>query len=399
MSDDIESLLRSGLAERADAAPSFDDPGLADLAIAGAGRIRRRRRVAAVASGSGLLVLGAAVFVWQPWLAPDDDGGNGVIAADTNATEAQAEFAMEFLVAEPGGTYSVLTENGDTISYGAEEPLGDVYKLANTYMSETDTSVWTVNFDGDAVEIEKPSAAETYTKINGVGDRFAMVTPNSDYSAEEYSLVDVSLHEATEESGFTTSYAVTLEDWDDTTAVFTTDLNSATAGDAGAYYFNDDYQLGLESVSAAGFETAVLVDTTDPEFVCVSDLDAAGAAGDQEQCGPVDSDAVEQSLTLAEQGAPAGAAADPTPLVDRVIENVQSMEEPEFAPLEDLDLGEYQRQYDNATEFWTDPKGEWQIVGNRDADSWILIDASGEEPVVSELEPPANAVMPILSYT
>lgn len=398
MSDDIESLLRSGLAERADAAPTFDDPGLADLAIAGAGRIRRRRRAAAAASGAGLLVLGAAVFVWQPWLVPDDEGENGVIAADTNATEVQDEFAMEFLVADPDG-YSVLTENGDTIPYSAEEPPGDIYKLAGMYMSETATSVVTVSFDGEGAEIDKPSEAETYTKINGVGDRFAMVTPNSDYTAEEYSLVDVSLHEPTEESGFTTNYAVTLEDWDDTTAVFTTDLHSATAGDAGAYYFNDDYQLGLESVSAAGFETAVLVDTTDPEFVCVSDLDAIGDVGDQEQCGPVDSDAVVQSLAIAEEGAPAGVAADPTPLVERVIGNVQSMEDPEFAPLDDLDLGEYQQQYDSASEYWTDPKGEWQIVGTRDADSWLLIDASGEKPVVSELEPPANAVMPILSYT
>jgi hypothetical protein len=399
MSDDIESLLRSGLAERADAAPTFDDPALADLAIAGAGRIRRRRRAAAAASGAGLLVLGAAVFVWQPWLVPDDEGENGVIAADTNATEVQDEFAMEFLVAEPDGAYSVLTEDGDTIPFGAEEPPGDIYKLANTYMSETATSVLTVDFDGEAVEIEKPSEAETYTTINGAGDRFAMVTPNSDFSTEDYSLVDVSLHGATEESEFSTSYAVTLEDWDDTTAVFTTDLNSATAGVAGDYYFNDDYQLGLESVSAAGFGTAVLVDTTDPEFVCVSDLDAAGEVGDQEQCGPVDSDGVAQSLSLADEGAPADVAADPTSLVERVIGNVQSMEDPDFAPLEDLDLGEYQQRYDSASEYWTDPMGEWQIAGNRDADSWLLIDASGDEPVVSELEPPANAVMPILSYT
>jgi hypothetical protein len=393
MSDDIESLLRSGLAERADAAPSYDDPGLADLAIAGAGRIRRRRRVAAAASGAGLLVLGAAVFVWQPWFVSDDPE-DGVIAADTNSTEVQSEFAMEFLIADSDDAYSVLTENGDSISYGTEEPLGYVYKLTDMYMSETEESVVTVSFDGDSTELVKPSA-ETSTKINSAGDRFAMVTPDSEYTVEEYSLVDVSLHEATEEAMFTTNYAVTLEDWDDTTAVFTTDLHSTTAGEAGEYYFNSEYSLGLESVSAAGFETAVLVDTTEPTNVCVSDLDTLGGASGQEACGPVDSEEVEQALATS---APE-ADADPTPLIENAIANVQSMDEAMFEPLGGVDLGEYQEQFDTASEYWTDPKGEWQIVGNRGDNTWLLIDASGEKPVISELEPPANAVMPILSYT
>ncbi|WP_205326818.1 hypothetical protein [Glycomyces sp. YM15] len=392
MSDDIEALLRSGLAERADAAPSFDDHGLADLAISGAGRIRRRRRVAAAAGGASLLVLGAATFAWNPLTRPDEGRGD-LAAADTSTVEAQDEFAMEFLIQDENGSYSVLNQDGNTIAFEVEEPVNNVYKLESSYLSESRSAMWTVSFDGDAAAIEKPSAAETYTRINSAGERFAMITPNSDYTEEEYELVDVSLHEETKSIGFTTSFAVTLEDWDDTTAVFTTDLNSTTGGDAGGFWFNDNLKFGLETVSAAGFEAAVLVDTTDPNNVCVSDLDAAGTASVQEQCGPVDSDEIQAQLVSA-----AGEdAADPVPLVDTVIADAQA--EFEFGPSEDLDFGEYQDRYNNAGEFWTDPGGTWQIVGNRGEDTWLLIDASGDEPVVSELEPPEGAVMPILSYT
>ncbi|MDA1358553.1 hypothetical protein O1R50_02905 [Glycomyces luteolus] len=395
MSDDIEGLLRSGLAERAEAAPSFDDPGLADLAIAGAGRIRRRRRVAAAAGGAGLIVLGAATFAWNPLIGHDRGDGN-LTAADTSTVEVQNEFAMEFLIQEEDGSYNVLDQNGNTISFGVDEPIGNVYKLQSSYFSEAVSDVWTVSFDGDATAWEKPSADETYTRISSAGDRFAMITPNSDYSAEDYELLDVSLHEeaATETVGFTTNYAVTLEDWDATTAVFTTDLNSATGGSAGAYWFNDNLSLGLETVSAAGFEAAVLVDTTDPNNVCVSDLDAVGTASEREQCGPADSAEIRAQMVAAAGGE---AAADPVPLVDTVI--TKSQAEFEFAPIEDVDFGVYQERYENAGEFWTDPGGAWQIVGNRGEDTWLLIDASGEEPVVSELEPPEGAVMPILSYT
>ncbi|NUQ88563.1 MAG: hypothetical protein HOQ43_08895, partial [Glycomyces artemisiae] len=69
MNGDIEALLRSGLAEQAERAPeTADDAGLADLAIAGAHRIRRRRRIGAAAGGAGILVIGAGVFALQPLL-------------------------------------------------------------------------------------------------------------------------------------------------------------------------------------------------------------------------------------------------------------------------------------------------------------------------------------------
>ncbi|MFG3342704.1 hypothetical protein [Glycomyces sp. NPDC048151] len=392
MSDDIEALLRSGLAERAAAAPAYDDPGLAEAAIAGAGRIRRRRRVASAAGGAGLLVLGAAAFVWQPWTAPDQ-GGDGVIAADTSTAEAQSELGMEFLIEEPDGSYTVLDAEGNGLTFDMETPVGYVYKLATSYMSEGESEVTTFTIEGDVTGIVKPSATDTMTRVNSVGDGFAMVTPNADLTAEAYELVDVSLQGGSEIVDFTTNYVVTLEDWDATTAVFSTDLYSSTAGEPGSFYFNEEFDLGLESVSAAGFQSAVLVDQTDVNHVCVADLDGAGAVGTQEQCGSFDSDEIQAQLA----GAAGENAEDPSDLVAREIEEMSG--ESYFDPTLEMDLGEYQSQYDNASNIWDDPLGRWQIVGDPGDDAWLLFDRTGDEPVLSELEPPEGALMPILSYS
>ncbi|MDN3240364.1 hypothetical protein [Glycomyces tritici] len=393
MSGDIEALLRSGLAERADAAPVFDDPGLADLAIAGAGRIRRRRRAAAAASGAGLLVLGAAV-VWNPLVGLHGDDGDGTIAADTSTIEVQNELGMEFLVQDEDGRYSVLNEDGESLAFDAAEPTGYVYRLTTQYMLESESDVWTLDLDGDRLASEEKPSLETTTKVNSTGDRYAMVTPNAEYTEEEYSLVDVSLHEETETVAFTTSFALTLEDWNETTAVFMTDLHSATAGEAQAMWFNDERNFGLETVSDAGLQAAVLVDQTDPSYVCVSDLDGAGAASGQEQCGPLDSDVIQESLAAA---AGEEAAEDSAAITERVVAmyQVDAMAEAEI----EVDMGEYQDLFEDATENWTDPAGLWEVWANRGDETWLLIDKSGDEPVVSELEPPDGAVMPIVSYT
>ncbi|MEV3937725.1 hypothetical protein AB0K52_17300 [Glycomyces sp. NPDC049804] len=389
MSDDIEALLRSGMAERADAAPTFDDPGLADLAIAGAGRIRRRRRVAGAAGGAGLLVLGAAAFVWNPWIGFGEGDGDQM-AADTTTIEVQDEFAMEFVVYEDDA-YHVFNEDGDTVPLDVDEPTGDVYKLATAYLWETDTEVWTGSFDGQsATTVERPSA-ETSIDVNGAGDQYLMYTPNEDYSMANYEVTNLSSPDLSETATFTTRATMTLEDWDARTVVFTYDLHSSAAGEAGEWYFNEQYELGLEEVSAAGFESAVLVDTTDPNFVCVSDLDAAGSASGREQCGPLDDEEIQAQIDFA-----SGKKADAVPLVQGVAESYSfdtMMEVPE------IDLGEYEGAYNNASYIWSDPKGEWELAGNPGDETWILIDSSGEQPVVSELEVPEGAVQPVLSYT
>jgi hypothetical protein len=135
----------------------------------------------------------------------------------------------------------------------------------------------------------------------------------------------------------------------------------------------------------------VLVDTTDPNFVCVSDLDAAGTASGGEQCGLIGDEEVQAQIDVA-----SGRNSDPVPLVQGVVESYSfdtMIEVPE------LDLGEYEGEYNNASSIWSDPKGEWELAGNPGDETWILIDSSGETPVVSELEVPEGAVQPVLSYT
>jgi len=395
VSGDIESLLRSELAELADAAPpSINDPGLADLAIAGAGRIRRRRRISAAASGAGLLVLGAAVFVWQPWVAPDLN--DGTIAADTSTSEAQSELDMEFVVEDESGVYQVLNEDGDYIPLGNQEPTS-VYRLTDSYMYETESEVSLTSFDGTTGSDFEKSNAETYTKVNSDATQIALVSPNAEYTAEAYRLVDVTMTDATAEAAdapeinFTANYLLTLEDWSASTAVFTSDLTSTTGGDSGAYFFEEEFNWGLESVAAAGFESVAVVDTTDPNYVCVADLDAGvGLARAGEECGQVDSDVIQTELNAAAADDSAGEMAEAA-IARYTGSDLYSI-------FGDYDLGEYEDRFYESGGMWTDPLGRWEMSGTHGEETWLLLDVTGEEPVLSELTPPKGVMMPVLSY-
>jgi hypothetical protein len=390
VSGDLESLLRSEMTHRVDAAPpTVDDPGLADLAIAGAGRIRRRRRVGAAVSGAGLLVLGAGVFVWQPWVAPDPDGD--LVASDTSATEAQVELDMEFVVRGEDGAYGVLNDAGETLPLGEEDPLG-VYRLADAYMADNDETVSLTSLDGDdSTTYEKPSL-ETYTRINSGGTQFAMVSPNDDFTAEDYLLRNVTFGSAGEEvATFATDYALSLEDWSESTAFFSGDLHSTTGGNAGSYLFEEDFDWGLDSVGAAGFEAAAVADRSDPNYVCVADLEAGvGVAEVGEQCGPVDSEIIQAELAAAAGDDGAGETAM---AVTEQYERVFA-----YPFIDGFDLGEYEQEYYDSAGMWTDPRLRWQMTGDRTDSTWLMIDNSGDEPSLTELTPPEGAVMPVLSY-
>lgn len=393
MSEDLEALLRRGLAERVEAAPAFDDPGLADAAIAGAGRIRRRRRVASAASGASLLVLGAAAFVWQPWITPEDPT-DGVIAADTSTTEARDQLDMEFVVENDDGIVDVLNENGDRITIGNTPPTA-VYRLADAYLAENAEEVWTVGLGGgEGTTYPRDAGVDSYTKINSAADQFAMVTPTTDLEQEEYHLFDVAASGEPEPVSFTADYDISIADWTETTVVFNADLFGPTnKGEAGTYHFNDEYQWGLETVAAAGFESVALVDYTDPSFLCVSDLDPeSGLASESERCGPVDSADMREELAAASTDE----AADPVSLTERA----DSLRQDVFLS-DEMDLGEYQTRFyeSTASGYWFDPHGLWEMAGVPGDSTWLLIEASGEEPELSELAPPAGALMPVLSYT
>lgn len=398
MSDEFEALLRSGMAQRVDAAPVFDDPGLADAAIAGAGRIRRRRRVAAATSGASLLVLGAAAFVWHPWSAQVNERDD-VIAADTSTAEAQREFDMEFVV-EVDGMYEVHNLHDDTVTLGDVEPTG-VYRLATSYLAESEAMVWTTGLEGEVgASFEKPSPDETYVRVNEAGEQFAMVTPTADFAEEEYSLLDVAaVNEATAGGGgevepvtFTTSYDLSLLDWTAATAVFSADLHPTTGGDPGSnYMFNEVFDWGLNSVAAAGFESAVITDVSDPSYLCVADLEAGGGvATPRETCGPAGSAEVKEYLAVA-----SGGASDPVAISEKEL---ASQEEVVFPP-EGADLGEYETRFMNGERWWSDPLNRWQMTGNVGDRTWLLLETLDDEMALTELSPPAGAIMPVLSYT
>jgi hypothetical protein len=405
VSDDIEALLRSGMAERVDAAPVFDDPGLADAAIAGAGRIRRQRRVAAAASGAGLIVLAAATFVWQPWAMPDKTD-DGMLAADTSTNEAQRDLDMEFVVETDDGAYELLTQDDDAVRLGGEEPTS-VSRLTDAYLVEREASLQVLSFDGaEGTEVDKPRGDETMVEVNQAGEQFAMVSPaDDDYEQYEYIVYDANtgiveeppstLGDAggePEPASFTVDVGLSLVDWSAATAVFSADLISTSGGSTGPYYFNEQYQWGLDSVAEAGFDTAVIADSTDPSYLCVADLEAGvGVAAVNEECGPADSAEVEEYLAVA-----SGGASDALEISDQAV----AWMEGGMSLLEDADLGENQTRFENSENWWTDPLHRWQMAANPGDRTWLLIEAADDgSTTVSELYPPDGALMPVLSYT
>lgn len=392
MSGDIESLLRRGLSDIADAAPVYDEPGLADAAIAGAGRIRRRRRAGAAASGASLVVLGAAAFVWQPWL--PSDAHDGPVAGDTSVVEARNEFAMEFVV-QSDGEFQVLNEEGDGVPIGDEEPVS-VSRIEAGYLVETDTALNVVSFDGtETVGYEKPEPWLN-VPVNRTGTEFAVFWPDEEFLTQEHQLVRAATNGEDGSIWFTTSTEVELVDWSRSTLVFRADLWSATGGDTGGYMFNDDYDWGLEAAASAGYEAAVVTDLTEPGYVCVSDLDpASGTASVRESCGMAEDEAIQEGL------AEVSGDEDAPELLAHAVER----EITRFGGIMiDGDRDTAEAEADLYGEFftdgmvWSDPQGRWQLSGSARADSWQLMDLTRERPELTELALPPGAIMPVLRF-
>jgi hypothetical protein len=387
---DIEALLRSGLAEQAERAPeTVDDPALADLAIAGAHRIRRRRRIGAAAGAACLLAFGGGTFVLKPLLTPEDQAPS---AADTTTVEvARSELGMEFVV-EGDGAYHVINDSGDRVTLGDDRPQ-EVYRLEAGYLvtyGEKQAFSFT-SLDGAEGTSTEWRSDLTRTQVNGAATEFALATPD-DASTEETYEIFAPGDEEFKVTEFTTSYDLTLTDWSGTTAVFSADLWPTTAGQEKLWHFDEQYQWNVESVGLAGYESAVFVDYSNPTFVCVADLDAdSGLASAGEYCGQIDSQPVQEELLTASGDESAAA------LVDTVVANA-SGEGPMnvFVEPQPEDLGEYQNRYEQADYFQYDPYGRWELSYSLGDSTWILIDYTGDSPLVSRLTPPAGAIMPVL---
>jgi len=386
---DIEALLRSGLAEQAERAPgSVEDPALADLAIAGAHRIRRRRRIGAAAGGAGLLVIGAGVFAFQPLMDLQDQG---TIAADTSSTaEVRNDLGMEFLVRSDDG-YAIVNEDGETIPVGQDEPqsvlrLDDAYVLEDPEREVTDV----YSLDGSMSASYASPGPNTYGTVNVAATEYALVTPNAEMTEESYALNDVTLAAVADATTFSVSYDLTLMNWDATTAVFTADIWSTTGGSESTYYFNDQNDWNLASVAAAGFESVAVIDSTNPDYVCVADLDAfGGVAREGEECGPFATDRIKDDLT---------ATAGSDSAVAAVRATTDSVSGDMYFPMDAADLGEYEDRFYSSSMMFSDPYNRWEVSYNPDDATWMMIDYTGETPVMSLLTPPAGAVLPVADY-
>ncbi|THV43206.1 hypothetical protein [Glycomyces buryatensis] len=398
MSDDLERMLREELSERAGSAPvSFTDQGLADAAIGGAKRIRRRRRVSAAAGGMSLVVLGAITVAWQPWagLVQTDD------PAPTSTADVQETLAMDILLEDDDiDGYAVLNADGETIpmEFVEGDPI-EAYRLSDAYVVQTQTSINVATLDGSSAFSLEPGVdwEDWGTPVRSDGEEFA-VTYVTDDNRQSFEIVQNSSGDFTSEV-FETAAEISLLDWSDSVAVFSGDLNTATGGVPGSYQFNADHEWGLEAASGA-FESVVVLDDYNPGFACVSDLDPeAGTASERETCDSVEDEDFQQ--TVADFSGDEQAAE----LVERVNTEWYGEEEG-FLEADDIyESGEPEDDPAFDAENWyIAADGSWEIYFDTGDETWTLAeygedgDDGVEEAKLSEFTAPVGAVMPVVSY-
>ncbi|WP_199038941.1 hypothetical protein [Glycomyces salinus] len=392
MSDDLEHFLRSEFAARVqDATPPVD--GLADAAIGGARRIRRRRRVAAGAGGVAAVVFAAGAVAWAPLTALVDPDGPPV-ASDVTAEEAQQEFDVEF-VAERQGEYGVINTDDEFIPLSVSDEPTAVDRLAETYVASSPETVQVVSLDGgSSIEYGLSSTSEFATaEVRSDAEAFAVSYTDDAYEPDRW-LYDIYPGGIPEEpegpSTLALDYSLNLLDWNDSLVVLSADLISTSGGASGGpYYFNEQGNLGLESIASAGYQAAVLADYSQDGYVCVSDLEPGTSEAGSEQCGQIGDPEIDTLLTEA-----AGGDAASADFVDEAISRYWSVDE--MIGLPD-DSGLWDSVYDREFNY-TDPGSQWHIAFDPGDDVWTLVDSSGDEPVIRELTPPEGALFPVRSY-
>ncbi|GAB3648970.1 hypothetical protein [Glycomyces tarimensis] len=388
MSEDLEGLLRAELAGRAEAVPPSLDDSLADAAIGGALRLRRRRRVGAAAGGLGLVVLGAFTVMWTPWAGGEQT--DGPVAA-TSADEAQSELAIEFVV-QRGDGYGIVNTDDEFVPLPGDGEPYSVDRLDGAYAvtSQESRTVEVVSLDGtESIGFEAPDADYFYTLVRSDGEGFAVSAQHPESNSQQFDIYPGEIPR--EPEGALTmelGYEVNLEDWDDEYVVLSADLYSTTGGATGGpYWFNDQFGWGLETVADAGYEAAIITDMTEPNHVCVSDLQPGSSDVGSEQCGYLEDGGTDELITTASRDeAATEVAAEVSASMFAQEEDVY--ESPEFT--ERLEAGEF---------LFDDPQGRWQLGFSAMDETWTLLDASGEEPLISNLTPPEGALFPVMSHS
>ncbi|MCH7231263.1 hypothetical protein L0U85_10420 [Glycomyces sp. L485] len=387
MSDDLEDLLRAELAGRAGTvSPSYTD-GLADAAISGARRIRRRRRVGAAAGGLGLIVLGAAVAVWTPWTG---GGLTDAPPAATSAEEVQNELSVEFVVERDGG-YGIVNTDDEFIPLNIEDEPVSAERLQDAYVVTGAESVNLVTLDGATVNpYEAVAGDERELLVRGDGQGFAVSYPNADVTRLMHEMYPGRVFDEPEgPMVLDLAFDVVLRDWSDDVVLLAADLSSVNGGAAGGpYNFNAEFDYGLESVAAAGYEAAILADTSEPNYLCVSDLEPGNVDVGSEQCGYLGDDETAPMIVEASRDETAP---------DMVAEyNDTWFGDADGGGL--TDPGTFSQELTVRDHYYMDPNGRWQLGYGSGDQTWTLLDTSGEDAFVSELTPPEGALFPVLSH-
>lgn len=384
MNEDIEELLRAELAGRVDSAQVSSGEGLAEAAIAGAGRIRRRRRIGAAAGGVGLIVFGAAAAVWLP------DGG-GVFddspSVATTVEEAQSDLAIEFVV-ERDGSYGVVSAENRYIPLSTEDRPQSVERLRGSYVASASQQVEITSLDGAASATHGIPADSFFTLVRGDAEAFAVQYYDFPAERQVYELFPADPEATAAPATLELSDELNLEDWNEGTIVLSADLISVTGGESIPHYFNDQHDWGLDTAAAAGYESVAVVDAVDPSYVCVSDLAPGEPAPDSEECGYLEHEATGQLLAEAsgDSSAPGFVEEVASSFFEEGLED-----EIQGSPSTEAQLSE-------AEHLFIDPLGRWRIGFSDQDETWALLDTTGEEPFLSDLRPPEGALLPVVSY-
>ncbi|GAB3219863.1 hypothetical protein GCM10027447_03510 [Glycomyces halotolerans] len=388
MSDDIEDLLRAEFASRAESSPAAYD-GLAEAAIGGARRIRRRRRATAAGGGLAVIALAAVTAVWTPW--DGEAPGDPPPAATTSTDEAQTELDIEFVV-ERDGAIGVVGGGGEFVPLPVDQRPTRVERLEDAYLVSSDGRMDVVAADGSAAAgFDLPAATgEITTEVSGDATEFAVGFFFVDSVLQRYELYPTEVERLSlPPRVLEFDAAVSLEDWNEDLVVLSANLTGTSGGAAGTYLFNEDYRWGIDTAAVAGFESAVIVDAFDPQYVCVSDLEPGGSASETEECGYLDTPATEAVIaesardeSAVEFVAEYSDSAGFTEGLEDPIEGDEALKEQLFA----------------AEQFFTDPGGRWQIGFSSRDETWALLNIDGQDAEVSELTVPDGALMPVESH-
>src|SRR5699024_8113027 len=189
------------------------------------------------------------------------------------------------LLIENEDSYGVVNADDEYIQLAATEEPFAVQRLQGAYVVSSSMQIEVMALDG-AASFKYEIASEYFlTTVRSDAEAFAVDYSYEDAGRQHYDLFPADAAAAEDPVSLDLSNQIILQDWNDSLLVFSGDLISVSGGVTGTYHFNDQYDWGLESAAAVGYESVVVADSGDPDYVCVADLDPGVALAESEGCG------------------------------------------------------------------------------------------------------------------